>query len=283
MAVENKQRKALSMAHHELLTISEFAKYARTTRDALLHYDRLGLLSPLLRGDNNYRRYSMTQVGAVNMIRTLQELGMSLMEIKDLQDRRTPPIIDESLARQISEIEVKIGEWERARKLLLTMRKVIQSASGIDEKKIYVQFVPAEPIILGSLNDYSEGRNDYDALVSFYQDILENHPDLDMNYPVWGAFSAERIRQGDCAWPDRYYFYHPEGRDSKPASLYVIAYARGGYGGHDDLFARLLDFIGKNRLEMCGDAYKEYPFNELCVSDESNYLIRVMIPVVCKE
>jgi effector-binding domain-containing protein/DNA-binding transcriptional MerR regulator len=225
----------------------------------------------------------MMQVGAVNMIRTLQELGMSLMEIKDLQDMRTPQTMDDSLAQQISEIDVKIADWARARKLLLTMRKIIQSASAIDEQGIFVQFMPEEPIILGGLNDYSRGRDDYDALVSFYQDTLESQPDLDVNYPVWGVFSAERLKQKDYAWPDRYYFYNPEGHDRKPASLYVIGYERGGYGGCNELFERLLDYIDKNRLEISGNAYKEYPLNEICISDENNYLIRVMIPVVCKE
>jgi hypothetical protein len=40
-----------------------------------------------------------------------------------------------------------------------------------------------------------------------------------------------------------------------------------------------MDYIGKNGFEICGDAYEEYPLNELCVSDDENYMIRVMIAV----
>lgn len=35
----------------------------------------------------------------------------------------------------------------------------------------------------------------------------------------------------------------------------------------------------QNKVEMCGDAYEEYPLNEVSVADDTNYLIRVMTPV----
>ena len=37
------------------LTVNEFAKFARTTRDTLMHYDRIGLLSPASYGKNRYQ------------------------------------------------------------------------------------------------------------------------------------------------------------------------------------------------------------------------------------
>jgi len=45
------------MPENGMFSISDFAKYSRTTRDTLLHYDRIGLLSPATRGENNYRYY----------------------------------------------------------------------------------------------------------------------------------------------------------------------------------------------------------------------------------
>ncbi|MDR0196609.1 MAG: MerR family transcriptional regulator [Oscillospiraceae bacterium] len=268
------------MADEGFLSISDFADYSRTTRDALLYYDKIGLISPARRGENNYRLYSVTQVGAVNMVRILRELGMSLDDIRNLQKRRTPKTVSDMLASQIEKIDTKLNEWNRARKLLFTMRKVIQSASNIDENEIVVRFMPAESIVLGELNDYSRGRNDYDALTDFYHAVREKHPDLDMNYPVWGVFSKAQIRRRDYSWPERYYFYNPEGHDKRPAAMYAIGYARGGYGKSDDLFKRLLNYIRINNLVIYGDSYKEYPLNEVCVPNEDDYLIRVMIPVL---
>ena len=262
-----------------LFSISEFAKFSRLTRDTLLYYDRIGLLSPMSRGDNQYRYYSGYQLAVVNVIRTLQQLGMTLEEIRELKDRRTPELADEVLGYQIEKIDGKIEEWVRARKLLLTYRKVIQSVRGLDEDSISIKFLPAEAIVLGDLNDFSRGRTFFDALLSFYHDISIKYPELDMNYPVWGMFSGERVKRGDWDGADRYYYYNPEGHDKRPAALYAIGYTRGGYTENKELFRRLTRYIDDNNFEICGNVYEEYPLSEVCIADDGDYLIRLMITV----
>ena len=267
------------MKRKATFTVAEFAEFSRTTRDTLLHYDKIGVLSPESRGENNYRFYSSAQLGIVNLIRTYQALGMTLAEIIDLKEHRTPERVDEHMEQQIKRIDKKIDEWVRARKLLFTLKKIIHSALNVDENMIFVQFMQADAIVLGELNDYSLGRNEYDALLSFYRSCNEKHPDLDLNYPVWGFFSEERVKQKDWVWPDRFYFMNPEGHDKKPAALYAIGYTRGGYGQSAELYTRMLDYIDVNGFEICGPAYEEYPLNEICVPEDRNYLMRVMITV----
>ena len=272
------------MTYGGLFSISEFAKYSRTTRDTLLHYDRIGLLSPIARGENNYRYYSGNQLAVVNVIRASQQLGMSLEVIKELKNRRTPELVDEVLGQQIEKIDDNIDYWIRARKLLLMIRKLIHSVSDIDESEISIKHVPAEAIVLGELNDFSQGRSFYDALLSFYQDMRSKYPELDLNYPVWGIYSEEKIRHGNINEADRFYFYNPEGFDKRPAALYAIGYARGGYGHTEELYARLLRYIDDNGHEICGNIYEEYPLDEACISEseQNNYLIRIMITVRAK-
>ena len=267
------------MARRGFFTISEFAKFSRMTCETLRHYDRIGLLSPEARGENNYRYYATAQLAVVNVIHTLQESGMTLDEIKRLKDIRTPELTSEMFTRQIENIDKLMKYWDRARKLLFTLRESIRSVSNIQEEEITIQYMPEEPIILGDLNDYSRGGNDYDALFRFYYDMHLKHPDLDMNYSVWGVFSQERIERGDWIWPDRFYFYNPEGWDSKPAALYAVGYTRGGYGTGGELYRRLMDYIGGNGFEICGDAYEEYPLNEVCTAEDKDYLMRVMVRV----
>jgi len=262
-----------------LFSISDFAKYSRTTRDTLLHYDRIGLLSPVYRGENNYRYYSNSQLAVVNVIRTCRKLGMTLDEIKGLKDRRTPELIDEVFTHQIEKIDRNIEEWIRARKLLLLLQKSIRSVSDIDEDEITIQFMPAEPIILGEKNDYSDGRTFFDILLSFYESISRKYPNLDLDHLVWGIFSAERVKRGDWMGADSFYFYNPEGHDERPAALYAIGYMRGGYSDGDQLFKRLIDYIDKNNFEICGPAYEEFPLNEVFIKDPGNYLMRILITV----
>jgi len=208
---------------------------------------------------------------------------MSLDDIRGLRDRRTPELANIVFERQIEEIDRKIEEWVRARKLLLTLKKAINSVSHVDENAVTVKFLPAEAIVLGDLNDYSRDRTDYDALISFYNDISQKYPDIDLNYPVWATYSQERLKNGDWGHPDRYYLYNPEGYDRRPASLYAIGYMRGGYRPNNELYEKLTDYIDTNGYEICGDAYEEYPLNEICATSDKDYLIRVMITVKEKE
>jgi len=270
------------MPNHGLLSVSAFAEFSRTTKKTLHHYDTIGLLSPVARGENDYRYYSVGQIAFVNVIRTLRKMGVSLAEIKTLINNRSPEQADESLSHRIEKAEEEIENWVRARKLMITLKKMIHTVVNIDEQAITVQYLPAEAIVLGDLNDYSQGRNDYDALLTFYRTIADKYPKLDLNYPVWGTFSQERVRRGDWRWPDRYYFYNPEGHDKKPAALYVIGYGRGGYGQTKEIYERMMGYIGANNFEIIGNTYEEYPLNEICVPDDTNYLIRVMITVRVK-
>ena len=267
------------MKRKETFSVTEFAEYSMTTRDTLLYYDRIGLLSPESRGENNYRYYSSAQLSVVNLIRTYQALGMTLAEIQRLITDRTPEHIAEVLEQQIEHIDEKIDSWVRARKLLIALKGTIHAAMAVDEDAVTIQFRPAEAILLGEQNDYSRGKNAYDALFSFYRYCHKKYPALDLNYPVWGTFSEERIKQKDWVWPDRYYFYNPEGHDEKPAALYATGYMRGGYGHSAELYERIYDYIYEHGFEICGPAYEEYPLNEVCVRDERNYLLRVMITV----
>jgi DNA-binding transcriptional MerR regulator len=269
----------MDMKRKEVFSVAEFAEFSRTTRDTLLHYDKIGLLKPESRGENNYRFYSNGQLAIVNLIRTCQTLGMTLAEIKHLREDRTPERVDELLEQQIKLINEKVDEWVRARKLLTTLKTIANSASNIEEDAITIQFMPVEAIVLGDLNDYSRGRNDYDALLCFYRSCQEKYPDLDLNYPVWGFFSEERLKQRDWIWPDRYYFFNPEGHDKKAAALYAIGYTRGGYGQSNGLYERMLDYIDETGFEVCGPAYEEYLLNEVFTANDKDYLMRVMIAV----
>jgi len=270
------------MIENALFTITEFAELSRTTRDTLLYYDKMGLLVPALRAENNYRYYSPNQIPIMKVINTMQQLGMTLEEIKNLEYRRTPEIAEKVLKEQIVEIDKKIDEWTRARKLLLTMQKTIQSVSHIEEDTITIKFLPAEAIILGELNDFSRNRKVHDAEYSFYKDVSAKYPNLDLNYPMWATFSQESVKRGEYNWPERFYFYHPDGYDRKPAGLYAVGYARGKYGQNGSLFKRMLEYIERNNFEICGNAYEEYPLNEMSIADETNYLIRLMV-VVCEK
>jgi len=259
------------------LSIGELAAYARVTRATLLHYHKLGLLSPVIRGGNNYRYYSDRQIATVNVIKTLQQLGMPLKDIADVVNSRTPESILALFGDQLQLIDRNIEELFMARKLLTTLASTIETALDADETGIMFHWMEEERIFLGPQNDYSEGRDINHAMHAFYDHFRKRDGRMDLNYPVWGMFAEARLLRGDWMYPDKFYFHNPAGTESKPAGWYVTGYTRGNYGASNALYKRMMRFMEANGYAIDGPSYEEYPLNEISIPEPDDYLMRVSI------
>ncbi len=274
-----RQKGEMEMEERELVSVRDFAALARTTAATLHHYDKIGLLSPSFRGENKYRYYARSQVTAIYAIQTLQGLGFSLLEIKELKHGRSPERFLEVLGRQNKHIDQKIAELAEAKALIAMMQSMVESVLHVEEEALAIQFLKEERMMLGSANDYSGKRDIYDALLSFYQNMQEKHPELSLYYPIGCRFSEQQSKTGSWERPERFYFHHPRGEERRPAALYAIGYARGGYGPNLALYQRMMAYIERNGFEVYGNAYQEYPLNEITVAQPNQYLIRLLIRV----
>ena len=72
----------------ELLKIGDFARLAGTNLRTLRYYEELGLLGAAARSQGGFRYYRRTDVNRLNMIRDLQDLGLSLDRIRELMATR---------------------------------------------------------------------------------------------------------------------------------------------------------------------------------------------------
>ncbi len=66
---------------NEPMLIGELARASGLTVRTLQYYDRLGLLTPMDRGQNGYRLYGPAEAATLYRIRALRMLGLSLAEI----------------------------------------------------------------------------------------------------------------------------------------------------------------------------------------------------------
>lgn len=71
-----------------LLKIGVFAKLAGTNLRTLRYYEEVGLLSPSARSSGGFRYYRETDVNRIQLIRNLQDLGITLDEIRGLLSER---------------------------------------------------------------------------------------------------------------------------------------------------------------------------------------------------
>jgi len=66
-----------------MFSIGEFARLGGVSIRTLRHYDEIGLLRPAaVDADTGYRGYSAAQLGQINRIMALKELGLSLTQIR---------------------------------------------------------------------------------------------------------------------------------------------------------------------------------------------------------
>ena len=88
-----------------LLKAGEFAQLCRTTKETLRHYDRIGLLSPTMRGENGYKLYSFMQLVDFALVSALQSAGLSLAEVRDFLEKPESPRLQAVLEERVAAIE----------------------------------------------------------------------------------------------------------------------------------------------------------------------------------
>ncbi|MGL4252596.1 MAG: MerR family transcriptional regulator [Fusobacteriaceae bacterium] len=124
-------------------TISEMSRILKVGKHTLIHYEKEGMVSPVLRGENGYRYYSGEQISQFKTILYLRELGFSIEEIKiylkESDYSWTLKQIEEKLKKNQQEIDELL---EKKRKLLegknsLEYLKEIEQREGVPSVRFF--------------------------------------------------------------------------------------------------------------------------------------------------
>lgn len=126
------------------MRIAELERRTGVSRHSLRYYEREGLLTEVIRGDNNYRDYPEQAVQRVRMVCELKSLGFSLREIRELLDALRANRIDclegaRVMADKRARVEQRIAELARIRDLLATEQR------RLEESARHHGLVPASP------------------------------------------------------------------------------------------------------------------------------------------
>ena len=104
------------MNQKKQLSILEFSRLTGISRDNLRFYDRIGLLCPEQRGENNYRYYARSQLNSAYLISSLRLLEVGLEDIRRYSAGRTPERMLAFFAQQEERIQAEIARL-RGRRL----------------------------------------------------------------------------------------------------------------------------------------------------------------------
>lgn len=135
-----------------MLRIGEFSRLARVSVKAMRHYDRLGLLTPMLTDPSSgYRYYSGEQLPRLNAILALKELGFSLEQVSRLLDEESSsPRVRAMLELKRDEVR---RELETGRARLSRIEERLRTLEGEVPGGYEVVLKPVDALRVASVRD----------------------------------------------------------------------------------------------------------------------------------
>ncbi|GAA4654729.1 hypothetical protein GCM10023142_18670 [Anaerocolumna aminovalerica] len=94
-----------------LLRIGQVSKLYGISLDTLRHYDRKGLLKPIIDSQNDYRYYSLEHLDILEMILVGKYINIPLNQMKERID-------SESIDEYLSMVKEQKGTYKRRKKII---------------------------------------------------------------------------------------------------------------------------------------------------------------------
>lgn len=265
----------------------EFAKFFNVTKHTLFHYDEIGVFSPAMKGENNYRMYGIEQVEVFKVILTLKDLGMPLKEIKEYMERRSPEEFITLMEDRKKIIEENILQLEKIKKIFHEKMEITKESIKLDKNVIAIKKYQKEYLI----SIKTEINNERD--VSIY---VAEHIKFCQEKGVYSPHAISGTQNFNTVLNGNYYkytsFYTKITSDqlyllkdksvtfiAKEEGDYIVTYHSTGYLKLGETYQKIISFIQKNNLEVVGDFYEDVLLDELSIKGYENYLVQISIRI----
>jgi DNA-binding transcriptional MerR regulator/effector-binding domain-containing protein len=131
-----------------MLSIGEFARLGGVSVRTLRHYDEIGLLYPAtIDAETGYRGYSADQLGRLNRIVALKELGLSLAQARRLLDGITVEELQGMLMLRRAQLEHELEEHKNKLLGIEARLRYIAREGAMPADDIVVKKIPAMGVV----------------------------------------------------------------------------------------------------------------------------------------
>ncbi len=132
-----------------MFRIGEFSQIARVSGRLLRYYDSIGLLQPHHTDPaTGYRYYSAGQLGRLNQILALKDLGLSLEQVaRLLEDSISPDEIRGMLTLKKAELERTLSEEAARLRHIESRLRQIEEQGSLVNYDVVVKSAPAQPYL----------------------------------------------------------------------------------------------------------------------------------------
>ncbi len=131
-----------------MFSIGEFARLGAVSVRTLRHYDEIGLLQPAqVDSGTGYRSYSASQLGELNRIIALKDLGFSLTQTGKLLSGITIEELRGMLALRRAQLEQELDEYTTRLRGVEARLRYIEGENAMPADDITVKKIPAMGVV----------------------------------------------------------------------------------------------------------------------------------------
>lgn len=161
-----------------LLTIGQMARLNHVSEQTLRLYDREGLLTPNIRGENGYRYYDIKQSAALDIIQYLKSLGISLKEIRTQLSEQDMDGIELALEKKQQQTREEIKALQcREKALERTVADFRRYRTSPPDGTVQMEYIPDRQMYLmdTKVNFYDHDLDTYESILRQLQGgLLKN-------------------------------------------------------------------------------------------------------------
>lgn len=265
----------------KLFSTGEFAEICGVKKQTLFHYDEIGLLKPDYKQDNGYRYYSLRQVEVFTVIEMLKEIDMSLADIKQFLEIRSPEETIALLAEKERVMEEKIRKMKQIKRSIRNKREYLKKAITLDFTAITIEQCESKRYILSDfIAQYSE-KPVAKLLMQFINENKESG--VDSGHPIGVLLPKDAVLANNYDYFSHFYLQIDTETQAQThlldAGEYVIGYHEGSYIHIHKAYHKIKTYLLTQNYQITGDSFEEYLLDETSVHGLDNYVTRIMIKV----
>ena len=261
----------------------EFAKLVGVTKHTLFHYDKVGVFSPVIKLENDYRYYAYTQIEYFGVISTLKELGMSLNEIKAYLDKRTPQDLILLLEEKEQEIALKVTHLNQMKNFISHKVELTKEALTFIDHPLFITTETEEVLLISQVTE-PEANKGLGLAISHHLSNCKNHGLFSMN-SIGNMIHLHHIKQQD--YHNYQYFFtkvdkleQHDNIDVKRAGRYINMIHKEGFFSTHKAYEKILDFANMNHLKLDSFFYEDVLLDDLSVNGYENYIVKISIRIL---
>jgi effector-binding domain-containing protein len=268
------------------LSTGELAQMLGVSKQTVIYYDKIGLITPAKRDEKEYRYYTLEQADELDSILTFRNLGVPINTLKGYLNVRNAEGCIEMLRNQKERVNLEIEKLEKIRRKIEGRSRVLEQVLGVkdfekvmfstENKKIYM----IEPCL----------EEDEKSYMQSFLSICNRSKELQIDFenPICSIITKEALLQGCYKKTACFGIKIPEDFDinvvnkfERPSGTYASTYHKGDYETMHLSYERLINGIKEQGYSICGKAYEMDLLSTLTNADSNEYLKLISIQV-CK-